>query len=141
MSTKFSIRPAPRKKPWICKRSPPCLTPSPIPRTFIATFTLKRTWPPPPGPSYGGTFLLYYQWLGSWKGSWTSPPSNGFTAEFLQHQITGYTRVLTDWDLNHSIDWGFWEPKTTHLYPGIYYESWNVQPTFFRWSGQLLVTD
>lgn len=71
LSTKFSIRPAPRKRPWICKASPIATCEPPVPKTLTATFSLQRFIPDPPGAWYAGTFLLF-QTIGTdnYSGRW-----------------------------------------------------------------------
>lgn len=75
MSSKFSVRPAPRKRPWICKRSPPCYKPPPWPRSLYCTFWFRHRWPDPPVPDLSGTILLvstheFGPYSGVWGSGW-----------------------------------------------------------------------
>lgn len=58
MSSKFSIRPAPRKAPWLCKASPAPLPVPAFPPSLYATLYLAYDAPPYPPALFNQTLLL-----------------------------------------------------------------------------------
>lgn len=140
MSTKFSVRPAPRKRPWICKRSPPCLIPPTWPPSLVASWSLQKLQPPPQGPGFGGSLLLRWRpMLAHYSGSWLSPP-NGFTLVFNFNPITGHTTNNAQWDLGGFLDWGTYAYSTFSLPANFLFNSQYVSATTYQWRGALTIT-
>ncbi len=109
MSTKFSVRPAPRKKPWICKRSPPCLIPPPYPASLLATFSLQLNNPPAPGIEHAGSLILTWRPVPAlYRGTWQDG-FKYFTCYFTYDTTTGHATASAVWDIG--------PPPTIGAYP------------------------
>lgn len=106
MSTKFSTRPAVRKRPWICKRSPPCLIPAPFPPSLIATFSL--TYNPPVGPQAYACGSLLLPWLpipALYSGTWTYG-ADWYDCTFHRDLVTGASFASANWAVSGNLDTG-----------------------------------
>jgi len=141
MSTKFAVRPAPRKRPWICKRSPPCLDPDPIPNSLLLTFFMKRLqWPPLPEATASGTVLLIRQGsTTTWNGLWTSG-ADFFDAWFIYvaHAELGQVRGAVQ--LSTYNDYVFYHQAKVQPPPLIHYEEGDMYATLQNYIGWALVT-
>lgn len=140
MSTKFAQRPAPRKRPWICKRSPPCLIAPTFPPTLLCTFSLQKYWPLPVSDTYAGTFLLRWRpVLRFWMDSALDPP-NGITAEYTYEPATGVCTAYAFWQVGPWIDDGWFDVFDAGIWPKMFYFSKNVQATTYYWNATLQIT-
>ena len=140
MSTKFAVRPAPRKRPWICKRSPPCLDPPSIPPTLICTFSLQKYWPLPVSDVYAGSFLLRWRpSLHFWQDSDLQPP-NGITVEYTYDLITGVCSTYALWQVGTWIDDGWFDVRQAGVWPKMLYLSKNVKATTYYWIATIQIT-
>ena len=140
MSTKFSVRPAPRKKPWVCKRSPPCLLPPLQPKTLTASFYIRRVQPPPPGPPMSGTFLLHVIGIGGheYQGTWSDGPDYYWlTFWYPNHPIMA---PRATWQVNTDVDHGDYPNLPLTLPPPMCYKVGAFVGAFEEWSSRLLVT-
>lgn len=140
MTTKYSKRPAPRKRPWICKRSPPCLIAPPIPPDLVATFALQKTHPPPQGPYRTGSLLLKYRpFFGLYDGAWAQG-SDGFALVFNYTVGNPIAVATASWDLDTLLDWGAYQHYELIQHPKLLYTSRIVDATNFRWRAILDIT-
>lgn len=140
MSSKFSVRPAVRKRPWICKKSPAQMSTPPYPPQLIATVYLKNL--PPTAPILDSTTTLALTPLtpnGPYTG-FTSPPDPIFNLTFHwgQGQKTGY--VHGGWSLPGGLDVGDWEVKPVKPLPYFKYVSYKVINTVNPWLTRLEIT-
>ncbi len=140
MSTKFSVRPAPRKRPWICKRSPPCLPPPPFPPSLTCTFALQRRQPPPPQTQIGGSLLLLSTAPHTrYRGRWDS----GFDYfELIFHYdpttATGWGEAY--WSAGPTSDHGNFPELPVKLPPFFLYQATDVVADNWDWWIRLLIT-
>ena len=75
MSTKFSIRPAPRKRPWICKAPPGGHEEQAVPATLLATFVCDIIAPPPLRARHHGSMQVHQTATPFlYRGTWTDGP-------------------------------------------------------------------
>ncbi len=140
MSTKFSIRPAPRKRPWICKRSPPCLKPPLFPPSLTCTFFVQKMAPAPIGPRHAGSLIL--DWnppSGYYDGIWRSG-LDLFHCVFIHDTITGLSQATATWDFNFVLQRSIWPEQTIPLHPNILYNVYSPSTTTWQWRGQLTIT-
>lgn len=140
MSTKFSVRPAPRKRPWICKRSPPCLIPPVFPPSLIATFALTRLEPPPHGDPYSGSLLL--KWvapLNHYSGVWTDGP-NFYYGWFFHDPVTGISHATAYWDLGAYIENANYPVLELPLHPHLCYDTQQIETTTHPWRSRITIT-
>lgn len=140
MSTKFSIRPAPRKRPWICKRSPPCLPTPSYPPSLIATFSL--IYRPPiglPSSAYG-SLLLEWKPLGNrYQGTWTSG-LDWYDLDFFRNFVTDEVYAIGSWAVNGNHNWGQYPYQTSPPAPMPVYYAATLTPPRPAWLARLLVT-
>ena len=140
LSTKFAQRPAPRKRPWICKRSPPCLRPPTLPPTLLCSFSVQKFYPLPVSDTYFGTFLLRYRpMLALWKDSAVDPP-NAFTCEFAYSLATGDCQASGEWQVGTWLDWGTYDVRNAGAWPKLFYLSRQVATTNYSWNATLQIT-
>lgn len=140
MSTKFSIRPAPRKRPWICKRSPPCLIPAPYPASLLCSFMLQRRIPGGHDPPHTGSLILPWRaFLNHYQGSWLQA-ADGFTATFIYNRTTGQAQCTATWDLDTHIDFGNYPPTIIPLPPKLLYTAAAIAATTWEWRAALNIT-
>lgn len=140
MSTKFSVRPAPRKKPWICKRSPPCLVPPPFPPSLLASFSLKSNTPLiPPAEDAGSLILTWKPLTNNYRGSWRSG-SDFYNCTFSYDPITALARAVANWDIDTVADSGFYPEQTIPLPPNLLYHVQSVTVIPGRWLAALTIT-
>lgn len=140
MSTKFSVRPAPRKRPWTCKRSPPCLLPPPLPPTLLVTFYLKKIAPPPTAGPISGSFLVYWTPVSTeYAGSWGAGPD--FYDFRMDFPLTFPTQAPSAvFSADGEADAGIYTHAPLSLPPPIYYTSGLIFHTTFSWVARLLIT-
>ena len=140
MSTKFSIRPAARKRPWICKRSPPCLIPPPLPTSLIATLSLSYLLPIPTTRHWSLTFLLHPDPLPPDYRVLSIDPPSEYEITFTFDPATG-----------QALAWAYWRPTgplfadgfftgSTPLPPKILFESHTPTPPQPEWHAALIIT-
>jgi len=140
LTTKFSVRPAVRHRPWICKRSPPCLEPNPNPPSVLCTFSLNRYQPPPPLETYSGTFTLLRVLPGAlYTGTWSNA-SDWFWCQFQYTGTPTIARVDVRWDLggHHVMD--TFPDKEITFPPSIWYEAFTLEVNWNTWNGTVLIT-
>lgn len=85
---------------------------------------------------------MLLRWMpipGWWQGTYHQG-TDQYTLFFDHDPVTGITTPGADWDIDFHHNWGNYETKTIPLHPNLYYESWIIIPTFFRWRTQLIVT-
>ncbi len=140
MSTKFSIRPAPRKRPWICKRSPPCLVPPPTPPSLIASFTLQRHTPPGFGPRISGsTTLIWMPGPGHFAGSWRDGP-NSWACQFRYDLANATGAAQGQWITALVNDFGNYPKIAIPVHPKLEYHVYSVTAWNFTWLAELQIT-
>lgn len=136
MSTKFAVRPAVRKRPWICKRSPPCLIQPPIPLTFIASYYVEPIRTNPESQIISGTIVLYRQPLGEYFGRWddVAPSSNKFVCTFVYTPQPAIAYV--HFQVGMTVETGTCPPRDTLPSPKTDYLAFEaaglLQPWIFR---------
>lgn len=140
MTTKFSIRPAPRKRPWICKRSPPCLIPLPVPASLLVTFWVKNQPPPFPVEQLQGSFRVAnipgtQNYYGSW-GTLTRYFDLHFTYTLDPPEASGGSAWITP----SYAPLANWPLLTFVPPPGLNYYARYVSAMPNPWFGTLLVT-
>lgn len=140
MSTKFAVRPAPRKRPWICKRSPPCLPPPPIPPSLLCTYNIHPIGAPPPNDPFGDTFrltrvlpfLTYY--------GFSTPLGAFLDCTFTYTVDPPLGRAHASWFTVSLADAGdFWDMPVT-LPPTLTYQASLETTTTFFTTGTILIT-
>jgi len=140
MNTRFSQRPAPRKRPWICKRSPPCLDPEAIPDSLLATFFFKSTSPPTPGQVAAGTIRLDRALPSkTYTAAWTQPPNRvDLSFTWFPDPYEGIVAaVIQVGTYNDYVDF----PRIPIIrFPTIRYEHGNNTATFHTWATRMLIT-
>lgn len=140
MSTKFAIRPAVRKRPWICKRSPPCLKPPSFPPSLLATFWLKyNPGPDPPGSIAGSLILKYFASPNKYYGAWSSGLDN-FNCTFQYDIPTRTGHADSAWSAGVTSDYGAWPKQTIRLPPILLYRTGAIQSHSGFWVGTLTIT-
>ena len=140
MTTKFSTRPAPRKRPWICKRSPPCLIPPPFPPSLLASFIIQKIKPPPRGSAWSGSLIL--TWLpipAIYKGSLLEG-ADSYTCTFTYDHATSTGHAYTEWTVFPFLDWGTDATKQILLPPSLNYYDESVTTGFDTWHATLSIT-
>lgn len=140
MSTKFSIRPAPRKRPWICKRSPPCLPWKAIPKKLLATFWLKSQPPTAPFAEFQGSFTLDHvppsrDYYGQW---WQAPYWFDLNWSFTVDPARGGGGSA--WTTPDHAPLGTWPELPIPLPPALFYYAAHVDASPSPWFGTLLIT-
>lgn len=140
MSTKFSIRPAPRKRPWICKRSPPCLKPPPFPPSLIASWSLQRLRPPPQHAIHTGSLVLTWQPLTSTYDGASLIGAQSFLCVFQYDPLTALAHAWADWSLPPDTDWGPYPTMKIPLPPNLIYDVYSVNATLHEWRAELTIT-
>ncbi len=140
MSTKFAVRPAPRKRPWICKRSPPCLVPPSFPPVLLCTFALQRRRPPPAQPTMQGSVLLHHIGPGAqYRGVWASD-FDYFDCRFRYTINPPTARAEVFWSAGPSSDHGDYPINPITLPPLLRYQAASIQADNWDWWTRLLVT-
>lgn len=140
LSTKFAVRPAPRKRPWICKRSPPCLVPPALPPTLLCTIFIQKYWPLPQAGPLQGTFLLSWRpMLSHWSSSLIIPP-DGCTVIYTYDLASGACDAYVDWQVGGFIDDGTFDVTNSGAWPKMFYFSKNVEATTYYWNVTLQIT-
>lgn len=140
MSSKFSIRPAPRKRPWICKRSPPCLPVPPYPPSVLVSFQIQRRRPPPPQAAITGSFIALHVPPGAhYNGIWEA----GFDYFDLWFHYdlataTGWSEAF--WSAGPTSDHGNFPEKPIILPPNIRYTTAAVRADDWDWWVRLQIT-
>lgn len=140
MSTKFAIRPAPRKRPWICKRSPPCLIPKPVPDPLMCSFFLDTQNPAHSDGGIRGTLLLYATgppW--HWEGAWTDTGA-WFNCLFNWEPGPRTAWAHSSWITTLAAGLGTWERLAATPPPNLLYHSFHVETTTEPWVGDVLIT-
>ncbi len=140
MSNKFNVRPAPRKRPWICKASPPALLPPTTPQPLICSFKLLWLYPPAAAVPFEGSFTLT-QPTGPnrWEGTFVET-INRFHIEFTIDPATQIGTAVADWDYYSIWDNGSYGPQPAGRFPLFHYQSSNVTHLYYHWSTRLLIT-
>lgn len=140
MSSKFSIRPAPRKRPWICKRSPPCLKQPPKPLTFVASFYVEPIRTNPETEIISGTIVLYRQPLGEYFGRWddTPPSSNKFICTFIYLPPSAFATI--QFQLGLTAQTGTCPPRQILSSPKTDYQAFEPSGMTFPWIFRLKIT-
>ncbi len=140
MSTKYSVRPAPRKRPWICKRSPPCLIPPPYPQTLLATFTMKQLFLPLTNGEYAGSFLLEWQaGPNHYHGIWIQA-LDSYECTFFYDPITALAYATLVIDLGGNLDLGFLPQQKIPLPPKLLFHSDTLTAFGLPWHMRLTIT-
>ncbi len=140
MSTKFSIRPAPRKRPWLCKRSPPCLVPPPIPPNVLCTFSIKKMQPLPTSATWSATFtLLWVPLMPGYSGTFTESV-NFYTIDFFWSPTTNIASVLSNTNFTGLVDAWTYPTKTIPGPPKLSYEAFDGDTLFYQWKDQVTIT-
>lgn len=140
LTTKFATRPAPRKRPWICKRSPPCLPPPPYPPSLLGSFTIQRRQPPPAQTPIAGSFLLYRQpgpnyYLGRWDSGF-----DYFICHFHYDLATDEGWAEAYWSAGPTSDHGNYFVEPIRPPPILHYFSAHIQADNWDWWTALLIT-
>ena len=140
MSNKFNVRPAPRKRPWICKASPPALKPPTTPQPLICSFSLRWLYPPADAVPFEGSFkLTWFPVLNLWTGVYIET-INRFDITFRIDPLTRLAEPIAVWDYFHIFDQGSYSEEPAGEFPLIHYKSSTVIPWSYRWSTTLLIT-
>ncbi len=140
MSTKFAVRPAPRKRPWICKRSPPCLKPPAYPPVLICTFALQRRRPLPSQLIIQGTFLLLHIGPGArYNGVWGTG-FDYFDCRFRYTIDPPTASAEAFWSAGPSSDHGNYPIYKITPPPLLRYEAAAIQADNWDWWTRVLVT-
>ena len=140
MSTKFSVRPAPRKRPWLCTRSPPCLIPPPFPLSLICTWYLRRMYPAPPQlPNQGTLLLLWQPGPRTYHGIWGAP-ARSYDCTFKIDQTTGWCSAGATWSLFGGVDGGTYHGNHAKTHPHMFYNSSLVYAGFASWQAEITIT-
>lgn len=140
MSTKFSIRPAPRKKPWICKRSPPCLKPDPIPKSLLCSYMVQIVTGPAAGQIHRGTFAVPYS-----GAAWTfigADPAPG-AAFWINWTYDPTTRTATAWSQYGTplyASMGNWFEHPAGTPPNLRWISYALEDSTWEANGVCLLT-
>lgn len=140
MSTKFSVRPAPRKRPWICKRSPPCLIPPPIPASLLCTYQVTILTGPFAPQTVRGSFALPHVGAPGWTFQGADPTGGPF---WIDWNYNPNDRTAAAWSMYGSpgyIDMGDWGTKPGGTVPNIHWASYTLRGSVFVASGVCLVT-
>jgi hypothetical protein len=141
MSSKFSVRPAPRKRPWICKAGPPALPMPPYPLQLLASVSLKYIGPLPPSDRWACTFVLKpLSSIGPYRGDFITPTDRiNLTFYWAQGDPQGYADAL--FRVGPYFTPGTWETKTVTPNPYLRYESHILVPANpGNWSTVLIIT-
>jgi hypothetical protein len=140
MTTKFSARPAPRKRPWICKRSPPCLPVPPIQKSLLVTFSYDHHVAPPPAAAIAGTITVQNLAPTTWYiGSWSNGSDN-LTIDVTFDPATNLVDAFVQWTAGPFFDRARYPAKLVAPPPTLRYEHHNIDADFFRWTSVLLIT-
>jgi len=141
MSSKFSIRPAPRKRPWICKASPPTLVQPPYPPHVLASVSLKYLGPLAPGDRWYATFHLKpLSSVGPYRASY-SASGNTITLTWHWGQGDATAYASANFSVGIYADFRSWETQSVTPNPYLRYESHRLIPTGGNlWSTVLVIT-
>lgn len=140
MSSKFSVRPAPRKRPWICKRSPPCLEQPPAPLTFVASFYVEPIGTNPESEIISGSMVLFRRPGGEYNGWWDDvpPSSNKFICTF--QYTPPYAVADVHFQVGMTVETGFCPQRKISPTPKTDYLAFEVSPLMHPWIFRLKIT-
>lgn len=139
-STKFSQRPAPRKRPWICKASPICLPPPVIPSVLICSFWVRTQTPTFPAESIVGSMILLPTMPGwIFAGEWSDAPE-WMKVIFEFFPLPNQAAARGDWHTQTQADTANWETKVIPAYPPIFYQSFVLSGAAQHSIGEILIT-
>lgn len=140
MTTKFGVRPAPRKKPWICKRSPPCLVPDPIPASVMCTYNVHISSGPCGGQHHFGTYAVPNV-PGSWTFRGTDPsPTSSFWIEWDYQPGDQTGQAYSMYGNPPFCDMGNWFTWPAGLPPNLKWASYHLEGSMYLASGFCIVT-
>lgn len=140
MTTKFSVRPAPRKKPWICKRSPPCLVPDPIPLKVLVTYWVKQIVGPQAPTEQTGSFWLPNV-IGTWEFIGDDPtPGADFHIRWVYIPAQKLAWATSTYATPPHSALGEWPLRPARLPPSLRYLGWTREGPFTSATGRLMVT-
>ena len=140
MGSKYSNRPPPRKKLWVCQKSPVALAKPSYPKSLLCTVMLKTVWGLPSDPKYQATFLLLpASPTGPYQGS---DPSGASVCGITLYWGVGATTAYATgaWILYMGTDNGVWTTEATPADAPFRYASSHVQTIMQPYNTDLLIT-
>lgn len=141
MSSKFSIRPAPRKRPWICKASPPALPVPSYPPSLYATLYLFNDTPGPPAIVFDQTLLLIPAGpTGPYSKTW-SQGGNLLQLNFAWGLGDDSASATAAWMIGVYIDNGTFPAQQVSQWPKLSYAAFEIQGTAGTYRARLRVTN
>jgi hypothetical protein len=125
MSSKFAIRPAPRKRPWICKASPAPLAIPSAPPSLYATIYLATDAPPPPAVLFDQTLVLTpHPPSNTYRAVWISGPDS-VGCFFYWPSLPVHPYVRLTWNIGGLTDQGDTPPAQVKPWPNLSYAAFD----------------
>lgn len=140
-SSKYAIHPAPRKRPWICKASPPALPVPPAPPSLYATLYLADDLPGNPPPFFNRTLLLKpFASPQRFQDTW-SDGGDFLTLTFFWTlgQATAYAEL--GWSIGPHTDTATAPTLKVQQWPKLSYAAFDLTPAVGQYRTRLLITN
>lgn len=139
--SKFGVRPAPRKRPWLCKASPKALPVPANPPSLMASISLWFPTTPPPFPEITLTALMKPTFpAGPYIGTWADG-ADFVQVDFLWVNPATFGSVNISWSVGPWTDTGAWPLNQVIPWPNLRYISANLQFTAGGNFGSILITN
>ena len=140
MSSKFGVRPAARKRPWICKRSPPCYKPPSFPHSLYCNFKFKYRGRLPNVPDLAGIILLAGNTEGGPLGGTWRKGRKSVSIVFWYEQDPDFGRIHVGINDPPETDEGETGWLAIDPPPQIEYETYEVEFEFSKWWSHVKIT-
>jgi len=141
MSSKFSNRPAVRKRPWLCKTSPPALAVPAMPASLTATASMSFSVPPYAKPLLSLSVLIVPFIPGTvWEGTYHFAP-DWVRVTFNWNFPATTAQALISWNIGGIIDSDTYEPNAISPWPFILHESTIAIPVTGLPKWRILITN